>query len=228
MAPERCHPPRSRWPSPVDLLVLHAVRVGGMATEASIAERYDLGEHLVGEQLLDDQAVGWVTRVEFADICAWTLTERGRAEDTRRVGEEVDRSGARSVLERSHHEFERLNERLVRACTDWQLRSRVGEPFAVNDHTDARWDTRVLADLSALEPDLVELVIDLTSPLVRFGGYDARFSIALARAQDGQGEWVTGVGRASCHSVWMELHEDLLSTLGRTRGAAADDGRREP
>jgi hypothetical protein len=28
---------------------------------------------------------------------------------------------------------------------------------------------------------------------------------------------VTGVGIDSCHSVWMELHEDLLATLGMQR-----------
>jgi hypothetical protein len=31
---------------------------------------------------------------------------------------------------------------------------------------------------------------------------------------------VTEVGGDSCHTVWMELHEDLLATLGLERGTS--------
>ena len=34
----------------------------------------------------------------------------------------------------------------------------------------------------------------------------------------GQNAWVDGVGVDSCHTVWMQLHEDLLATLGLDRG----------
>ena len=54
--------------------------------------------------------------------------------------------------------------------------------------------------------------------LDRLAGYSERYESALARARDGEREWVDGLGRDSCHTVWFQLHEDLLATLGIPRG----------
>ncbi|WP_233558968.1 hypothetical protein [Micromonospora radicis] len=78
----------------------------------------------------------------------------------------------------------------------------------------AQTGARVLAELGDLAGELVPL----TAALTRFGGYAERFAAALDRARAGQRQWVAGVGVASCHAVWMELHEDLLATLGLARG----------
>ncbi|WP_341721072.1 transcriptional regulator [Micromonospora sp. FIMYZ51] len=199
------------------LLVLHAVRVAGMADDLAVARRTGLDQHTVSELLEDDEAYGWVTRVGFAGTNGWTLTERGRDEDARGLAEELDRSGARPAVERAHRRFESLNGRLVRACTDWQLRPSPTDRLAANDHTDPEWDARVLAELATLAAELRPLVGGLCTVLSRFGGYDERFAAALARARAGDTRWVAGVGMASCHAVWMELHEDLLSTLGIAR-----------
>jgi hypothetical protein len=108
---------------------------------------------------------------------------------------------------------------VVRACTDWQLRPHGGERFAVNDHEDPTWDGRVLNELTVVDGELARLVGELADSLPRFGDYHGRFSAALARARAGQVQWVAGTGVLSCHTVWMQLHEDLLSTLGIARGA---------
>lgn len=207
-----------------DLLVLHAVRVTGVADDVAVSQRTGIDQDEVAELLLDDEAYGWVTHVEFAGTGGWTLTERGRDEDSRRLAEELDETGARSAVEQAHRVFESLNGRLVRACTDWQLRPKEDDRLAANDHSDPQWDARVLDELSALVGDLSQLVGGLAGALARFGGYDERFSAALTRARAGQGQWVAGVGIASCHAVWMELHEDLLSTLGIARGAKPGTG----
>jgi hypothetical protein len=55
--------------------------------------------------------------------------------------------------------------------------------------------------------------------LDRFAGYDDRFTAALGQAEAGRLSWVDGVGVDSCHTVWIQLHEDLLATLGLQRGA---------
>ncbi|MBB5958626.1 hypothetical protein FHS29_005234 [Saccharothrix tamanrassetensis] len=190
-----------------------------MADDLAVARRTGVDRHKVSELLEDNEAYGWVTRVEFAGTGGWTLTGRGKAEDARRLAEELDEARARTVVEDAHRAFLPLNERLVRACTDWQLKPEDGNQFAVNDHSDPEWDARVLDELSALADELGRLVGALTGALARFGGYDERFSAALARARAGEGQWVAGVGVASCHATWMELHEDLLSTLGVERGA---------
>lgn len=105
--------------------------------------------------------------------------------------------------------------------TRWQVRPLPGEPLAANDHADARWDDRVLDDLRSVGRALAPLAAGLAAVLARFDGYDARFHAALARADRGEGRWVDGVGIDSCHAVWMQLHEDLLATLGLERGAGA-------
>ena len=88
----------------------------------------------------------------------------------------------------------------------------------MNDHTDFRWDDRVLGELRTLGGRLVRIEAGLTAVLERFAGYQARYMAALTRAEAGQRVWVDGVGIDSLHVVWFELHEDLLATLGITRG----------
>jgi len=105
-----------------ELRVLHVVRVTGVADDDVVARRSGIDQDTVSELLRDDEACGWVTRVEFAGTTGWALTERGRVEDSRRLTEELSDAGARGAVEHAHRAFEPLNPRVVRACTDWQLR----------------------------------------------------------------------------------------------------------
>ena len=61
--------------SSAELLVLHGVRIQGMADAGSVARRFSLYRETVEEMLLDHQARGWVRRAGFADVTRWTLTE---------------------------------------------------------------------------------------------------------------------------------------------------------
>lgn len=202
-----------------ELLVLHSVRIQGMADDDAVAVRFGLDEADTRETLLDDEAYGWIRKAAFGATAGWSMTDRGRAEDDRRLAEELSETGGRPVVEQVHEAFAPLNARLLQACTDWQLRPEDGDRLSVNTHTDPDWDAAVLAELEALDDELAPLVRELSSRLARFEGYDERFSTALAHARSGRGEWVAGTGIESCHVVWMELHEDLLSTLGIQRGA---------
>lgn len=206
-------------PSAPDLLTLHAVRLLGFADTPAVAARFALDPAAVHEALLDAQASGQVVRSGFADLHGWSLTERGRAHDQALLADELDRTGVRAVVDAVHDAFLPLNARLRRACTDWQLRPAATDALAANDHTDAAWDARVLADLDAVARALVPLAARLTSALARFGGYDDRFAAALRRVRAGRPAWVDGTDVDSCHRVWFELHEDLLATLGIDRSA---------
>ena len=73
-------------------------------------------------------------------------------------------------------------------------------------------------DLIRIGRELADLEPRLSSGLNRFAGYHARFVGALTRARNGDPSWVTKVREDSCHTVWMELHEDLVATLGLERG----------
>jgi hypothetical protein len=202
-----------------ELLVLHSVRIQGMADDDAVAVRFGLDEAEAREILLDDEAYGWIRQAAFGSTAGWSMTDRGRAEDDRRLAEELADAGARPVVEQVHEAFGPLNARLLQACTDWQLCPENGDRLSPNTHTDPDWDAGVLAELEALDDELGPLAAELAAQFVRFDGYDERFSAALGHARSGRGEWVAGTGIDSCHVVWMELHEDLLSTLGIQRGA---------
>jgi hypothetical protein len=202
-----------------ELLTLHAVRLKGMADDAEVAARFGLELSLARELLLDFQAFGWITRVEFVGTTGWTLTEFGRSENERQLARELAATHSNSSIHDAYLTFLPHNDRLLRACTDWQLRPAGADLLAVNDHTDKEWDQRVLSTLSALREELRTICQELGHRLARFRGYDDRFTAALARVEQGELSWVARPRVDSCHTVWMELHEDLIATLGIQRGA---------
>lgn len=57
----------------------------------------------------------------------------------------------------------------------------------------------------------------LAGSLWRFRGYAERLDAAHQRVRAGDHEWITAPSIDSYHTVWFELHEDLLATLGRDR-----------
>jgi hypothetical protein len=149
----------------------------------------------------------------------WSLTDRGRAEDERRLAAELDAAGGRGVATTAHAEFLPLNRRFGPACTRWQLRPQPGDPLAANDHTDWGWDEAVLRSLAALGAGLERALAPLVEVLLRFGGHAERYRAALRRVDGGERSWVDAPDRASCSLVWMQVHEDLLATLGIERGS---------
>lgn len=202
----------------MELLVLHAVRLMGVAGDEGVARRFGLDQADAKELLLDFQACGWVTWNEFAGIGGWSLTARGREENERRLAEELAQVDGSDSVSEVYRTFLPLNERLLIACTQWQLRPTDDDPHAFNDHTDPAWDSRVVAELSALADELAPLTQALTTILDRFQGYHARFTQALANVRAGDTAWVDRTDVDSCHKVWFELHEDLIATLGLPRG----------
>jgi hypothetical protein len=203
-----------------ELLTLHAVRLKGMADDDEVSARFNLDPAYASELLLDFQAVGWLTRVEFAGTRGWTLTSAGRTANERQLAEELSRTDdLASSVRGAYLGFLPQNERLLRACTDWQLRPTGADPLAANTHTDAAWDQRVFDALATLGDELRTLGHQLGARLVRLRGYDDRFAAALTRAEQGDHSWVARPRVDSCHTVWMELHEDLVATLGIQRGA---------
>lgn len=200
------------------MLTLHTVRLFGFADTARVASRFSLDRGEVEELLLDFEAYGRISRSSFAETTGWSLTDAGRAENERQLAAELDQVGARSVVTDVHDRFLPLNSRFLETVTRWQTRPCPGNEMAVNDHTDFSWDDRVLESLTSLGRRLGPLNADLSDALARFDGYAARYEEARVKALGGEHNWVDGVGLDSCHTVWMQLHEDLIATLGLARG----------
>jgi hypothetical protein len=76
---------------------------------------------------------------------------------------------------------------------------------------------RELDDLASVGRRLDVLGVRLTEPLARFDGYGSRYLAAIERAARGEAGWVDDMTCDSCHKIWFELHEGLISSLGVTR-----------
>ncbi len=155
-------------------LTLHAVRLLGFAEIHRVASRFRLGRASVKETLLDLEAHGWVSRSEFAGFEGWSLTDSGRAANERQLAEKLDHFAARSTVAEVHKRFLPLNADFQQAATRWQMRPQPGDSMATNDHTDFRWDDRVIESLRSVGRRLSPLQTDLDHCLARFAGYSER------------------------------------------------------
>jgi hypothetical protein len=210
-----------------DLLVLHGLRLKSFATEAALVELVGLRSDEVTPRLERFRDSGWVRYREGA-ITGWMLTPPGRIEARRLVADELDHAAGpdgRGAIEAQYRRFLALNQALLQCCTDWQLRpvDGVGAPEP-NDHLDAGYDGKVVAALRAIDAEVQPICDQLAFRLSRFGRYGARFTTALERTAAGDGEWFTRPMIDSYHTVWFELHEDLLATSGIDRAAETTTG----
>nr|WP_205693370.1 transcriptional regulator [Cellulomonas sp. IC4_254] len=189
--------------------VLHALRVRGVADAPEIARRTGLPEVGAEELLLDAEASGLVVRSPFAGPHHWSLTERGAAVGEALLAAQLDRAGARSVVEDVLTGFGPVNDLVTSACTRWQLTELglTSQPATLDG---------VLRDLAEAADALAAIEARLVAHLPRFEGYQRRFTAALGRAR-ADPSWITATDRDSAHRVWFELHEDLLATLGIER-----------
>jgi len=198
------------------LLVLHALRLASVAPGEVVASRSGLESGVVTDALVAAESDGWVVE-HRGTLRGWALTAVGREELGRLLAEELDAAGVRRELESSYAAFLRLNGPFLELCTDWQLRRDVDEAPVPNDHSDAAHDAAVIARLEAIHREALVLVNRLAAGLGRFGGYRGRFEHAWGRLQRNDVDWFTRPLIDSYHTIWFELHEDLLATLGRTR-----------
>jgi hypothetical protein len=204
-------------PSSLRVLALHGVRLKGLAEPASVAALWDLDEAEVAAELKGLAAVGLVQRRD-GRVAGWQLTPEGRAEDSAQLAAELDAAGVRDAVEDAYHRFLGLNPKLLAACTAWQLKSG-DSGHRVNDHTDRVYDASVIGQLRSVHGEAGPALGELAAALERFARYPVRLDHALAKVQVGATEWFTKPLLDSYHTIWFELHEDLLSTLGLERGS---------
>ncbi|MFD3687345.1 transcriptional regulator [Nocardiopsis sp. NPDC058631] len=196
------------------LLVLHALRCGGHSGTARVAAATGLGESEAESELIDLAVAGLVTHAA-GGFGGWGLTADGRLADAELITGELEAAGARPAVTAAYGAFLVLNPELLDLCTAWQLRSTDGV-MTVNDHGDRSYDARVLDRFTGFDRRAAAVGAELSAALPRFGRYRTRLGQALDRAAAGELEYVAD-STASYHTVWAELHEDLLATLGIPR-----------
>jgi hypothetical protein len=198
-----------------DLRVAHGLRVRGLTDTPELAQAVGLAPAVVDVRMADLVESGHARRRD-GNMPGWVLTPEGRAHGEARIAEELDAAGEREAVADLYQRFLGVNQGFLSLCTDWQLREVDGEQV-LNDHADASHDDSVVARLVEADVVVQSICVQLAERLARFDGYGRRFSDALGRVQAGEVEWFTRPMMDSYHTVWFELHEDLLATLGIER-----------
>ena len=144
------------------------------------------------------------------------LTPAGRERHTEWA--RVRETEVEAAMERAYQRFLTLNRELIRLCNDWQVRPG-GVP---NDHSDPRYDWAIVDRLVAIDDRVAPILRSTASRVTRFAGYRPRLRAARERVHEGEHEWLTSPRIDSYHTVWMQLHEDLLLALGLDRASEGD------
>ena len=142
----------------------------------------------------------------------------GRAENERLLAVELDGAGLGDVVDAAYRLFLAENQKMLATCTRWQVKENDGEQV-INDHADAAYDADVIATLAELDDAVQPVVAELEGLFDRFGIYGERFGYALEQVRAGDVAWFTSPMIESYHTVWFELHEDLLASLGIDRAS---------
>ena len=154
---------------------------------------------------------------------ALRLTEAGtaRADELRQAAvERWSADAAAAALDN----FLPLDLWMKTTVTAWQMRE-VGGEQVINDHADEEYDASVLRQLSALHADTVGWLRSLGTAVSRFPQYRARLERAMEAVKGDDSRFVASPRVDSYHSVWFELHEDLIRLAGRTREDEVAAGR---
>lgn len=194
------------------LAVLFGLRLRGLADTAAVAELTGVPADRCGSQLAQAEREGLVAKRQGRTE-GWVLRPPGRAEVAKLLADDLAASGVRAMIEDAYRRFLTINGGFLGLCTDWQMTDRQ----TLNDHTDPAYDAATIARLGVFDEHVQPICVALDSALPRFAHYGRRLAEARRKVEHGDTDWFTNPRVDSYHTVWFELHEALLATLGIER-----------
>ena len=208
-----------------DLMVMTALRLAPLVEIDRLTQVTDLPPGVITTHVDALVASGLARRHDRAPT-GWTLTPEGHDALGERLTAQLDAAGLRSQMASLYGRFAQLNPEVLTAVTDWQVVTADDGTMVVNDHTDSARDAAVVTRLGALDDAAGPLCDQLGALVARFGNYRHRLGVARRHVESGEYRWVDSPLIDSFHTVWFELHEHLLATLGIERGRtdAAEPG----
>jgi hypothetical protein len=186
-----------------ELTVLQAVRLKGRVS------RDDLAATLGGDFV--DVVDGLVGSGLLLDGPALRLSPEGRGRLEGLLADEWSHVDAAAVSA-AYSEFRSVNAEFKTLVTDWQLKD--GRP---NTHDDTRYDAAVLARLDDVHRRVTPIIAAAAAQLPRLNRYSVKLRTALNNIHAGETMWLARPLIDSYHTVWFELHEELILAAGRTR-----------
>jgi hypothetical protein len=193
-------------------LILHGLAVKKHADAGAIAEFVGVAPEVAANLLADAVAHGRVIEAQGKYMLAPLTRVSLAGEYSREYG--ALRGSATFVA--SNDAFERVNVSLKALITEWQTIT-VGGSRVSNTHSDPEYDMGVIDRLGELHERADRILGQLAGEVPRFEYYRRHLREALERAEGGAVEWVSDARILSFHTLWFELHEDLLRILGRQR-----------
>lgn len=197
----------------VELKVLQAVRLKGRVTADALLATIDEEADAVMQE------VGRLTRAgQLTGEKLLKMTDEGRA----RLGELL--AGERAdidseALAAAYNDFRNVNATFKALVSDWQLKD--GQP---NTHDDAEYDAGILGRLPDVHKKALSVLDRVVVEVPRLSAYRGKLDEALAKINDGETTWLTRPIVDSYHTVWFELHEELIGAAGLTRQDEANAG----
>jgi len=198
-----------------EFAVLNTIVLKKMTRAAVVADLTGLPLADVNATVATLEGEGAIFRMD-ADVM---VTETGTAMAKDSAGQMYAQLRDDPDIERWHTRFEPLNRQLLRAITSWQTID-VGGARVPNEHADAEYDEKVRSQIDAIVTKMGRLLDELGAKVPRLLRYRERLMDALARADAGDARFISDVRVDSIHSIWFEMHEDVLLVLGKERNDA--------
>ena len=193
-------------------LALHGLAIKKHASPKDVAEIVGLDADTVASLLAEAESRGRVARAGGKFMLTAPAQMALRSEYSRVYADQR----ASAAMNAAYDDFEKVNILLKQLITDWQTIDVDGEKLP-NDHSNKDHDEKIIDRLGALHERSEPILKRMAAGLPRLGIYSELLTAALEKAEDGAAEWVSDARIASYHTVWFEMHEDLLRALGRER-----------
>jgi hypothetical protein len=198
--------------SDLDFLALHGLAVRKHGGPATVASLLGADEAAVGIALEGAVANGYAAGAKGIFMVA----PAGQAYLAEQYPVVFADARGDEAFVGSYERFEKVNVDLLTLMTDWQTMPAGGGRIS-NDHSDADYDQSIIDRLGSLHERAERVIGKAADAQPRVGRYLERLEEAYDKVLAGDRDYVSGVRVDSYHTVWFELHEDLLRMLGRTR-----------
>ena len=192
--------------------VMHAVAIKRNGGADSISSISGLDLKSVTKILNDGVSSGRLVKIDDTFL----LSPAGRMILDSEYSRFCDEIRSQRQFLDAYEKFEIINKELKQLITDWQT-IKVGDQIIPNDHSDSEYDEKIIDKLGVIHEKFEPVLDIMVKSVERFANYSAKLINALEKSEDGELEWMSDAQLDSYHTVWFELHEDLLRLLGRTR-----------
>ncbi|WP_022879447.1 hypothetical protein [Microbacterium sp. B19] len=187
--------------------LLHQIKVRGFASAHAVATGLGhVDEAGVEAALRELEALG-LLKYREGRVTGFSLTPDGRSTHAE-LRDTALSAAQRATVTHAYEGFLGPNREFKTLTTDWQTRDQSEDPAPL------------LGRLDDLHARVDALLVEAAHAQPRFAQYRQRFADARGRLLAGDASAFARPMSESYHDVWMELHEDFVSSLGHERTEA--------